>query len=96
MFIKILINYILGYVRIKVEGYYIERFINICISKKILIWNIKREKSSIMYANISLNDFRRLKPIAKKTKCKVNIKRKKGIPFILHRYKKEKFLLRFY
>ena len=29
MFIKILLNYILGYVRITVEGYYIERFINL-------------------------------------------------------------------
>ena len=95
MFIKILISYILGYVRIKVEGYYIERFINICISKKILIWNIKREKSSIMYANIGLKDFRDLKPIAKKTKCKVNIKRKKGLPFVLNRYKKRKIFAAF-
>ena len=95
MFIKILINYILGYVRIRVEGYFIERFINICISKKILIWNIKREKSSIMYANIGLNDFRNIKPIAKKTKCKVNIKRKRGVPFILNKYKKRKIFATF-
>ena len=44
MLIKILLKYILGYVRIAVEGYYIERFINICTTNKILIWNIKREK----------------------------------------------------
>ena len=37
MFIKILLNYILGYVRITVEGYYIERFINICRNNKIII-----------------------------------------------------------
>ena len=44
MFIKILLKYILGYVRITVEGYYIERFINICTTSKILIWNLKRNK----------------------------------------------------
>ena len=90
MFIKILISYILGYVRIHVEGYYIERFINICMSKKILIWNIKREKSSIMYASIGIRDFKRLRQVAKKTKCKVNIKNKKGLPFVLNKYKKRK------
>ena len=49
---KIIINYILGYVNISVEGYYIERFINICISKGILLWNVKREKSTFMIANV--------------------------------------------
>ena len=44
MFIAILLRLILGYVRVEVEGYYIERFINICQAKKIPIWNIKREK----------------------------------------------------
>ena len=37
MFIKILLKYILGYVRITVEGYYIERFINICHNNNILL-----------------------------------------------------------
>ena len=44
MYIGILLRLIFGYVRIEVEGYYIERFINICQNKKILIWNLKREK----------------------------------------------------
>lgn len=90
MFIKILINYILGYVNIIVEGYYIERFINICISRRILIWNLKREKSSILRVNVSIKEFKKIREIAKKTKCKIKIKNKKGIPFLLHRYKKRK------
>lgn len=93
MFLKILFSYLLGYLRITVEGYYIERFINICMSKKILIWNIKREKSSIMYANIGIRDFKRLRQVAKKTKCKVNIKNKKGMPFVLNKYKKRKLFV---
>ena len=52
MFIKILLNYILGYVRITVEGYYIERFINICRNNKIIIWNLKRNKSVQLNLNI--------------------------------------------
>ena len=90
MFIKILINYILGYINIIVEGYYIERFINICISRKILIWNLKREKSSILKVNVGIRDFKKIREIAKKTKCRIKIQNKKGIPFLLNKYKKRK------
>ena len=54
MLIKILLRYILGYVRITVEGYYIERFINICTTNKILIWNLKREKGVKLHLNIGI------------------------------------------
>ena len=93
MLFNIALNYVTGYLKISVEGYFIERFINICISKNILLWNIRREKSSFLYANIGKKDFKRLKQIAKKTKCKIKIEEKKGIPFILYRYKKRKIFL---
>lgn len=95
MFIKILLRYILGYVRISVEGYYIERFINICTNNKIMIWNIKKDKNAKIFLNIGTNDFREVVNIAKKVKCKVKIIKKKGLPFLLHRYKKRKIFLGF-
>ena len=95
MYIGILLRLILGYVRIEIEGYYIERFINICRNKKILIWNLKREKGVKLYLNIGINDFKKLSEISRKTKCKVKIESKRGIPFILHRYKKRKIFLIF-
>ncbi len=90
MLIKILINFILGYVRVSVEGYYIERFINICTNNRILIWNLKRDKNVKLYLNIGINDFKKLSEISRKTKCKVKIEEKKGMPFVLSRYKKRK------
>lgn len=93
MLLKILINYIVGYVNISVEGYFIERFMNICISKKILLWNIKREKSTFLYANVGIKDFKKLKEIARKTKCKISIKEKKGLPFILNKHRKRKIFI---
>ena len=56
MYIKLLLRLFLGYIRIEVEGYYIEKFINICTSKKILIWNLKREKGVKLYLNIGINN----------------------------------------
>ena len=93
MYIKILLNLILGYMRVEVEGFYIERFINICKSKKIPIWNLRREKGVKLYLNIGIKDFRKLSAVSRKTKCKVKIKRKRGIPFILNKYRKRKLFL---
>lgn len=90
---KILINYVLGFVDIVVEGYYIERFINICASKSIFLWNLKREKSTILHARVGIRDFKRLKSVCKKTQCKMKIDNKKGVPFILNKYKKRKLFI---
>ena len=90
MLIKILLKYFFGYVRMTVEGYYIERFINICTTNKILIWNLKREKGVKLYLNIGIQDFFKAVKVAKRLKCKVEITKKKGIPFILNKYRKRK------
>ena len=93
MFIKIILNYIIGYLRISIEGYYIERFINICKNKKIVIWNLKREKEIDLKLNVGIRDFKEICKIAKKTRCKVKIETKKGIPFLINRYKKRKIFI---
>ena len=93
MYFKIILNYILGYVNILVEGYFVEKFINICNKQKIFLWNLKRSKKTIIYTNVSIKDFKKLKPIAQKTKCKIKIKSKKGLPFIFNKYKKRKIFV---
>ena len=93
MLIKILLKYILGYVRITIEGYYIERFINICTTNKILIWNLKREKGVKLHLNIGIQDFYRAVKVAKKLKCKIHIEKKRGIPFFINKYRKRKIFL---
>lgn len=93
MLLKIFIKYIIGYVRIVVEGYYIERFINICTNQNLLIWNLKREKNVRIHLNIGINDFKELSTISKKTKCRVKIESKHGIPFLLNKYRKRKIFL---
>ncbi len=93
MFIKIILSYLLGYLKISVEGYYIERFINICKNKNITIWNLKRNKEIRIFLNVRINEFKELRKIAKKTRCKIKIENKKGFPFLLHKYKKRKMFL---
>ena len=93
MLLKLIINYILGYLTINVEGYFIERFINMCRNKNILLWNIKRKNSSFIICKIGIKEFKKIRDIGKKTKCKITITSKKGIPFIFEKYKKRKIFL---
>ncbi len=95
MYIGILIRLLIGYVRVEVEGYYIEKFINMCVHKKIFIWNLKREKGVKLFLNIGKKDFKKLREICKQTRCKIKIQKKKGIPFILYKYKKRKIFVIF-
>ena len=90
MFIKLIFQLLLGYVRIEVEGYYVEKFINICTNRKILIWNLKRNNSVKLLLNIGINNFKKISEISRKTNCKIKIIKKMGIPFFLHKYKKRK------
>ena len=89
MLIKIIFNYIIGYIRVSIEGYYIERFINICRNNKITIWNLKRNKNVRLELNIATRDLRKIAKIAKQTKCKMKILNKKGLPFLFNKYKKD-------
>ena len=93
MIIKILISYVIGYLGVTIEGYYIERFINMCISNKIVIWHLKRKKDVQLSFRIGIHDFKEIGKIAKKTRCKLKIDTKKGLPFLLHRYKKRKIFV---
>ena len=95
MFLKILFSYLLGYLKISVEGYYIERFINICKTNNITIWNLKRKENIELELNVRINEFKKICKVAKQTRCKVKIKRKKGFPFLLHKYKKRKIFVLF-
>ena len=90
MYIAIILRLLFGYVRAEIEGYYVERFINLCQNKRILIWNLKREKGVKLFFNIGIKDFKKLKPIARKTSCK--LERKEGFLFLCTSIKKEKYL----
>ena len=84
-----IISYLKGYLYIRVTGYSPERFINACSHRNIDIWGLRPSGTSYeMY--ISVKGFRKLKPVIKKTRTKVTILKRFGLPFFLHRYRKRK------
>ena len=90
MYLQKIQSSITGYVSIRAEGYYIEKLINTCRNKNIYLGNLKREKNTIIRANIPVKQFKEVCKIAKSNKCKIKLLEKKGLPFILNKYRKRK------
>ena len=80
-----------GYVYVSVEGFYIEKVINICRKNNIELINLDRKSNTIIYVGIRVKDFRDLSKIAKENKCRMKIVKKSGMPFVVKRYKKRKY-----
>ena len=84
-----LIRYLQGYLQIRITGYSPERFLNLCSHKQLYLWGLEPQKNSYnMY--ITVQEFRKLKPIIRKTGTKVTIVKRIGLPFFFHKYRKRK------
>ncbi len=79
-----------GTIIVEVEGFFVERFLNLCKNNNIEIHDVKYITAGIITFRISSNKFTHIRKIANKTKCKAKIKKKKGIYFVLFRYKKRR------
>lgn len=90
MILKIIYMFFTGCVTVVVEGFFIERFLNICRTKKILLQDLHRENSTYIKTKILKSDFKEVASIAKKTKCKIKIEKKSGMPFVINKYRKRK------
>lgn len=87
-----IINWLKGFLRITVSGKGAERFLNLCGYKNIVLWDINKTESGFeLY--ISLKAFKELKDIVRKTKVKVVILRKEGLPFFVSTIQKRKLFL---
>ncbi|HHV10767.1 MAG TPA: sporulation protein YqfD [Clostridiales bacterium] len=78
-----------GYLYVRIRGTAPERFINLCCNKNIGLWELARVKEDYQF-RISIKNFKKLRPIARKTGIVPHITRKVGFPFFLHRYRKRK------
>ena len=86
-----LIKYFRGYVEVALWGYAPERFLNLCSNHDILIWDLCQKGDAYVF-KISVDGFRCLKPLLKKSGTHIRISHKNGIPFFFFRYRKRKML----
>ncbi|MGN0398914.1 MAG: sporulation protein YqfD [Blautia sp.] len=78
-----------GYLKLFLKGTHPERFLNLCAHHQIPIWNLCQQGGCYeLYTTIS--GFHRMKPICQKTKSRIRIIKKYGMPFFFYRNKKRK------
>ena len=87
-----LLRYLSGYVCVELTGYATERFLNLCTNHDINLWNMDHKEDTYTFC-MSLEDFRKIRPMVKKTRTKIRITKRCGLPFFLYRYRKRKMFL---
>ncbi len=92
MFIRWLLNLLLGYVVIEAEGGGVEKLFNLALSRGILFWNVRRRGDKTVFSTYPDN-FPLLRPLSRKAGCPIRIQGKAGFPFLFYRFKKRRGLV---
>lgn len=82
-----------GSITIEAEGDFLERFLNVCSNRGIFLGNVERTSEQKLKAEIGIKGFCEIRPVAKKTRTRVRIKKRSGLPFLLYRYKKRRLAI---
>lgn len=93
MFFEKLVRFCRGYVIIRAEGKFPERFLNVCANREILITDVKYLSKTALECLISLKAYKETTSIAAKTFVDIEIVSKGGLPVLLQNYKKRTLLL---
>ena len=67
-----LLRYLSGYVCVELTGYATERFLNLCTNHDINLWNMDHKEDTYTFC-MSLEDFRKIRPMVRKTRTKIRI-----------------------
>lgn len=90
MFLNKFFHFVKGYVILTVTGFNVERFLYICAKRGVEIWDISK-KDDLQLA-MSAEDFLKIRTAVRKTRVRVHIKKKMGLPIIFKKYKKRYFM----
>lgn len=85
-------QYVKGYVSIKVWGYSTERFLNLCGNHDILVWDIENH-GDFYTMKVSIKGFFALKTLLRKTGTKASVLQRYGLPFFVPKMKKRKIFV---
>lgn len=78
-----------GCLLLLIKGNSPERFLNICNVHGIELWDL-RHTGEGYECRISISDFRKLKPVVRKTRTRLIIRKRYGFPFFLYKYRHRK------
>lgn len=79
------LHLIFGYVEIRAENGFPERFVNTCTAEGIPLWDMKKIGNTIC-AKTTVKGFRAIRSPAKKSSMRVRMIKKHGLPFRIFRF----------
>ncbi|MFI3237113.1 MAG: sporulation protein YqfD [Lachnospiraceae bacterium] len=71
-----------GFVRVKVSGDYVERFLALCVNRGFLLWEMEAT-DGYTCVNMLVEDFKACKDFVRKTGVKVAVVKRTGLPFFM-------------
>lgn len=77
-------GFLSGHLLLRVEGRGLEKFINLATNRGIYLWDIQKA-GNVLLARVSIAGFRQIRPVARKTRSRVKIVKKLGLPFYWQR-----------
>lgn len=87
-----LIRWSKGYVDFSASGKFPERFINLTTRNGINVWNLKPVQNGLT-ATMQVYDYKNIRSIASKSKLRLRVTGRHGLPFYAQRYKQRAGLL---
>lgn len=84
-----IIRFLRGYVRVYLTGFSPERFMNLCNNHHMELWDVEPGEDGYEFY-MYVDGFLGCKEFLRKTKTKVVVRDKLGLPFLLFRYRKRK------
>jgi similar to stage IV sporulation protein len=88
-----LVRYLKGYVLIEVNGFFVEKFLNLCTDENIIIWDIKKNENGSLNLKMTLRAFKKIRRASYRTRTNVKILKRYGIKFFINNSKNRKGLV---
>lgn len=85
------LHYWYGTLLVRLEGYSPERFLNLCSANRIELWDLQYVERGCQF-HMTVKGYRQIKPLVKKSKVKLILLNKFGLPFFLYRNRRRKLL----
>lgn len=78
-----ILHFLLGSVKIQVQGRFPERFINLCGVKKVKFWDVRRQGEQTMTVCVHILSVHQCRTLARQALCEVRVLEGKGLPSFL-------------
>lgn len=81
-----------GWVRVETEGGYPERLLNGIAARNMQVWGVRRQGETTCFCCF-VREYRHMRPLARYACVRMRVRRKYGLPFRLHQYRRRRGLL---